>query len=248
VIQVTNSNSATGSAGIVGFVSGTGTGVLGLSGSTGVGVGGSASGSTGWGVYGAASGSAGAGVYGNGGLYDFYAGGPGFNYGPFTGSHEVKLAPDSPDVVVPGMIVSVQGKVEIRKDPDGQVSLSSTMPTVKLATKPNDKAVFGVIGREAPLPRDHWYEPKPGERFAVVNALGEGRVWVTNANGDIEAGDYITTSVIPGYGAKQADDILHSYTLGKATETVDWETVIDTITFNGQTYKIYLIGVVYTSG
>ena len=65
---------------------------------------------------------------------------------------------------------------------------------------------------------------------------------------DIEAGDYITTSAIPGYGAKQEDDMLHSYTSGKATETVNWDLVTDTITFNGQTYKVYLIAVVYTSG
>jgi hypothetical protein len=101
---------------------------------------------------------------------------------------------------------------------------------------------------ESPLPENHWYEKKSGERFGAINALGEGRVWVSNFNGDIHAGDYITTSVVPGYGQLQDDDLLHSYTLGKATETVDWSSLKDTIEFNGHTYKIYLIAVVYTSG
>ena len=93
-----------------------------------------------------------------------------------------------------------------------------------------------------------WASAAEGERFASVNALGEGRVWVTNINGDIEAGDAITSSDIPGYGQRQDDDLLHLYTLGKAMETVDWDSVTETVTFDGQEYKVYLLAVVYTSG
>jgi len=191
------------------------------------------------------------GVRGSGasGAYDFYAAGPGTNYGPFTGAHEVKLSYDFPKDVREGLIISVTGKVQIRKDEKGKISISSTLPTIKLSNKPNDKNIFGVLISQSPfLPQDHWYKAKKNERFGIVNALGEGRVWVSNFNGDIRAGDYITTSSIPGYGQKQDDDILHSYTLGKATEDVDWEKVSETVKYNGKTYKTYLIGVVYTSG
>jgi hypothetical protein len=189
------------------------------------------------------------GVYGYGttGNYDFYAGGPGENYGPFTGAHEVKLDNNCPQDIRPGMIVSVTGKTEVRTD-EGEISYSSTLPTVQLADIPNDKKVAGVIISESSLPEDHWYEAVEGERFGTVNALGEGRVWITNINGDIEAGDYITTSSIAGYGQKQDDDLLHSYTLGKAIETVNWSQVTETVDFNGQTYKAYAIAVFYTSG
>ncbi len=34
----------------------------------------------------------------------------------------------------------------------------------------------------------------------------------------------------------------------KATETVDWDSLIETVTFNGNTYKVCLIAVVYGSG
>ena len=111
-----------------------------------------------------------------------------------------------------------------------------------------DKAVFGAVVSSRPLPEGHWYEAKEGERFGVVNALGEGRVWVTDRNGNIEAGDYITTSEIPGYGQKQDDDLLHSYTFGKAMESIDWSRVGEKISHQGKQYKAYLIAVVYTSG
>ena len=207
-----------------------------------------AKGTWGRGVYGTATADHGVGVYSVGGLYDFYAGGSGTNYGPFTGAHEVIFSKDMPGEISPGMIVSVTGKTEARKDKNGEISLSSTLPTVTISTRARDKAVFRVIVSDAPLPEDHWYETQEGERFGVVNALGEGRVWVTDINGKIEAGDYITTSSVPGYGQMQDDDLLHSYTLGKAIETIGWGQVAETIQHDGKTYKRYLIAVVYTSG
>jgi hypothetical protein len=180
--------------------------------------------------------------------YDFYAAGAGTNYGPFTGGHEVKFADFFPQDTRPGTIVSVTGETKNRTLEDGTVSLSSTLPTVQLSHVANDKAVFGVFVSETPLPEEHWYEEKDGERFGTVNALGEGRVLVSNINGKIEAGDYITTSSIPGYGQRQDDDLLHSYTLGKAIETVDWDSELETVEHDGKTYKIYLIAVVYKSG
>jgi hypothetical protein len=210
------------------------------------GVFGKASGTWGKGVYGYAPNPNGRGVYGYGSLWDFYAHGPG--YGPFTGGHEVRLSESFPDNPAPGMVVSVTGQTEVRKDKDGIVSISSTLPTVKLSSVAQDRAVFGVFVSESPLAGDHWYKAGEGERFGTINALGEGRVWITNQNGEIQAGDYITTSVISGYGQRQDDDLLHSYTLGKAIETIDWDSVIDTVAHNGETYKAYLIAVVYTSG
>jgi hypothetical protein len=190
------------------------------------------------------------GVYGWGNTvsdYDFYAGGPGTDYGPFTGAHEVKLDASFQQDFRQGLIVSVTGETQVRIE-EGEISCSSTLPTVHLANTPNDKRIAGVIVSESPLPDDHWYQATEDERFGIVNALGDGRVWVTNINGNIEAGDYITSSTIPGYGQLQDDDFLHTYTLGKATEMVDWSQVTETVEFNGQTCKAYLIAVFYTSG
>lgn len=203
-----------------------------------------------WGVHGKANGPGGIGVRGFGATYgwDFYAAGLGSNYGPFTGGHEAILSPEFPADTKAGMIVAVTGQAKTRRAGDGSISISSTLPTVRLSNVPNDKKVFGVFVSNTRLPKDHWYARKGDERFGIINALGEGRVWVTNINGNISAGDYITTSSIPGYGQLQADALLHSYTLGKAIEDVDWESVTETVDFNGQQVKIYLIAVVYTSG
>ena len=225
-------------------------------------------GSSGMGVYGSANGANGDGVravsqfyrglhaisnnyigaYASGATYDFYAAGTGTNYGPFTGAHEVRFAEEMPREITPGLIVSVTGKAEMRTKKDGEVSISSTLPTVTLAGKARDKAVLGVLVMEAPLSDDHWFEGKKEGRFGVVNALGEGRMWVTNGNGPVEAGDYITSSDIPGYGQRQDDDLVHSYTVGKVIETVDWNAVTETVEVEGRRVKVCLIAVVYISG
>lgn len=180
--------------------------------------------------------------------YAFYADGLGTDYGPFTGAHEVKLGSEIPREMRPGLVFSATGGVEIQRGDGGGVGLSSTLPTVALSSVPRDPAVLGVLVAERPLPRDHWYTAREGERFAVVNALGEGRVWVTDLNGDIGVGDYITTSSVPGYGQRQDDDVLHNYTLGKAIEAVDWESVSVTVDHEGETCRAHLIAVIYTSG
>ncbi|HNR32716.1 MAG TPA: hypothetical protein PKI11_17635, partial [Candidatus Hydrogenedentes bacterium] len=190
----------------------------------------------------------GRGVQASGKGYDFYAGGTGTNYGPFTGAHEVRLAEDFPLDITPGVLVCTAGPSLKRADEKGDVYVSSTLPTVRLADTPQDKTVLGVIVKELPLAEDHWYKPAADERFAAVNALGDGRVWACTANGDIAMGDYLTTSAVPGYAQKQDDDLQHSYTVGKVTEIVDWNAVTDTVEFAGQTFKAYLIAVVYTCG
>ncbi len=263
------SGKATGSAGkgVSGVASGSnGIGVMGEATDTGlgtnyggwfkastsycVGIYALASGASGNGVEGYATGASGTGVVGSGKLYSFYAAGPpgSIDYGTFTGGHDVKLSDDFPADVKPGMLVSVTGKTYVRPAEDGVVCVSSTLPTVKLSDTGNDNAVFGVFVAESSLIKGHWYKANEGERFGTVNALGEGRVWVCNINAPIEVGDYITTSSVPGYGQRQDDSLLRSCTLGKAIETVDWDSVNETVEFNGQTLKVYLIAVVYTSG
>ena len=189
------------------------------------------------------------GIYASGTVADFYAGGPGSNYQPFTGGHEVKLSSKFPKDARTGLIVSVTGETQTRKY-NKSVSISSTLPTVELSKDANDNKVFGAFVAYTVLPEDHWYldKLKKSDRFATVNALGEGRVLVTNINGNIEAGDYITTSEIAGYGMRQKDNLLHSYTLGKSIENIDWSNVKETINFQGKEYKVYLMGVIYTSG
>lgn len=55
---------------------------------------------------------------------------------------------------------------------------------------------------------------------AMVNSIGEGQINVCGEGGNIEVGDLIVTSSTAGKGMKQIDDIIRSYTVAKARESV----------------------------
>ena len=79
-------------------------------------------------------------------------------------------------------------------------------------------------------------------------AIGEGCILVSNYGGEIQNGDYITSSPIAGYGSLQNDNIKHTYTVAKCTETIDWVTIIPTISYNSNMYKVCLVGCIYHCG
>ena len=96
-----------------------------------------------------------------------------------------------------------------------------------------DKSCFGVISEsEDPEQRVDKYgafctphQKEHGDTRVFINSLGEGAVWVSDICGNLESGDYITTSNIPGYGMKQSDDILHNYTVAKITMDCDFDPI-----------------------
>jgi len=211
-------------------------------------------------IYGLASGSYGGHFEANGassvgcfsdgtsGGYDFYAGGAGTNYGPFTGGHEAIISKDSYDESYwkPGMILCCTGDIIKREG-----SISSTVPELKLSDSDNDKNSFSVFTALRTIQEkhssDYWfYDLIDWDVYtlATSNSLGEGQVLVTNKNGIVEKGDYVTTSTIKGYGQKQDDDLLHSYTIAKATETIDWDSITEII----DGYKVALIACTYHCG
>lgn len=60
------------------------------------------------------------------------------------------------------------------------------------------------------------------DKIGYVSAGGEGQIWVCNINGIIENGDYITSSIIPGIGMKQDDDLRHNYSIFKSAFDCDF--------------------------
>jgi hypothetical protein len=166
---------------------------------------------------------------GGGGAYDFYAGGLGANYGPFTGSHdglvELNFEPLQGDILVDLTIAHHGG-------------ISNTIAINALATRPQQKNVIGVFVGQRPLdPEDPPAALKGiiglafmAEKYKLItlNSVGEGQINVCGEGGDIKAGDYITTSSMPGKGMRQADDVLHSYTVAKAREPISFNTQSET--------------------
>jgi hypothetical protein len=85
-------------------------------------------------------------------------------------------------------------------------------PVLKLSNTENDKKSYGVILGKA----------KSVDNETNVQKSGDGRMWVVNTCGNLESGDLVTTSNIGGYGKRQDDDILRSYTIAKLTQDCDF--------------------------
>jgi hypothetical protein len=177
-----------------------------------------------------------------GGSWAVYASSGG--YGPFTGAHDA-LLPLGAEVELGDILVDVE--CIARK------GLSDTLFLVARADKPKQKSAVGVcvaapvalsaripaVFRRAPREEfrpslagfivvdehDPEYDVLQGVyALTIMNALGEGQINVCGENGDIEAGDYIVTSSMPGKGMRQDDDLLRSYTVAKAREAVTFDS------------------------
>lgn len=162
----------------------------------------------------------------------------------FTGRHP-SLMPSYSSMKL-GMIVESTGELWA----NDQDSVSTAIPKVVLSNTNNSKKVFGVVSSlssEYEGYAEKW-GVQSGENQITVNSIGEGKILVSNINGEIENGDYITTSEIQGYGRLQDDDLLHNYTVAKCTENIDWANVSETIELNGVEYKVYLSGCTYHCG
>ena len=196
----------------------------------------------------------------------------GFTQGDsFTAGHDTACFDD--DDLQPGLIVESTGEVWYK--PTG--SFQTALPYTQLSNSNGSKNVFGVIGGW-PLRYDATgsiYNVDEGNEYYVKNgyymkpafigygknaptgstnrqlstmSLGEGLMWLTNHNGNIENGDYIESSVIKGHGRKQDDDILRSKTVAKCTETINWSEVTSSIQYSGSAYKKYLAAVTFHCG
>jgi hypothetical protein len=75
-------------------------------------------------------------------------------------------------------------------------------------------------------------------------------MWVTNVNGNLKNGDYITTSSITGYGMRQNDDIHRNYTVAKITCDCDFDInskvyMCEEIIYKNTKYLKAFVGCIY---
>lgn len=171
---------------------------------------------------------------------------------PFTGSHDgLILLTASLEV---GDIL-VDGAVAAKRD------VSNTLFEVAVSSAPNQHAI-GIYVQSHPLaleqlpaamlniafdevtgnpvrtPTAEFYTYKDTHAVATINALGEGQINVCGEGGDVQPGDLIVTSSMPGKGMRQADDIIRSYTVAKAREAVTFSSPTEV----KQVACIYLCG------
>ena len=156
----------------------------------------------------------------------------------FTGQHitYIKDIPFTRATECEGLIVSSDQNKYIKMNEgvetgSNAITINECLPVVSLSKVTNDKKCFGVISAsEDPETRTVLYgawgsvaEKEKGDTRVYINSVGEGAIWVVNTIGSLEAGDYITTSDVAGYGQKQDDDVLHNYTVAKITMDCDFE-------------------------
>jgi hypothetical protein len=174
-----------------------------------------------------------AGLIGGANGYDFYADGSGINYGPFTGSHDALLPVDN--AYEPGDLI-VDSQLVLRNGWSNTIFLGSQ------ANQVNQKAVIGVLALKVGPLADHtpavfvdefneegtpvmnpaYDQVKDQYILAGVNALGEGQLNVCGRGGNLEAGDLVVASDLAGKAQKQADDLVHSYTVARVREAVSF--------------------------
>ena len=182
----------------------------------------------------------------------------------FTGQHRNKSANQMIDYYNDkvGYIVIADGTYDNFPESANRTgaNINESLPKVKLSEEAKDKRVFGVISDAEDYDSDsrtfsagNWTSAYPKERFddrLIINSVGEGAIMVCSYNGNLENGDYITTSPALGLGMKQDDDLLHNYTVAKITQDChfDEDDELPTIGINNVAYKYKLVGCTYHCG
>jgi len=156
----------------------------------------------------------------------------------FTGQHRavVEGTPLHETEKYQGLIVSAKNNKYVKlnngiETGSSAITINESVPLVSLSSVAQDKSCFGVISdSEDPDVREDRIgnfvttgQKEKGDHRWFINSVGEGAIWVTDINGPLESGDYITTSNIAGYGQKQDGAGLMNYTVAKITMDCDFE-------------------------
>jgi hypothetical protein len=168
----------------------------------------------------------------------------GGTYMNFTGQHRTFIKNTSSTQVseLEGLIVSsdqnkyikMSGGIEAGSN---AITTNESLPIVSLSNVVTDKKCFGVISSSESIDRREdafgsfvtVTEKEKGDTRVYINSVGEGAIWVSNIGGNLEAGDYITTSNVAGYGQKQESEFLANYTVAKITMDCDFNPATQSI-------------------
>lgn len=178
----------------------------------------------------------------------------------FTGKHRCSSALECDYSLIGKIVVSTGDYINL--DNEHLITIDEAIPVVSLASNMYDKRAFGVISgfetdnnkRVYRLGNLHFEKEKDKDDVKViVNSVGEGGIWICNKNGSFRNGDLIVCSDLCGYGMKQDDDIVRSYTVAKITCDCDfndisngnWKPSIRKEIFNGIEYLTAFVGCTY---
>ncbi len=149
-------------------------------------------------------------------MYGTASGAGVITYNAFTGSHISKYVGNI-DELGPGDLLVLTGNYSPRY---ADSPMGEPVYEVALSDKVNDKRVFGVYSTTMESTKDDELKD-----MIYVYALGNAFMKVTDTNGNIETGDWITTSPRPRFGQRQGDKMNRNYSVAKAQTSVNWSEV-----------------------
>ena len=148
----------------------------------------------------------------------------------FTGQHRCFVDGYAPSDLhkLEGLIVVSDKNTYVSMPRRGQsaITINESLPLLSLSSVARDKRAFGVVSlsyNESPIDAEKQLELQSiGDVRIHTNSVGEGAMWVCDIEGALEAGDFVTTSSVKGYGMRQADDFIRNYTVAKVTMSCDF--------------------------
>lgn len=178
----------------------------------------------------------------------------------FTGKHRCTMKGQY-DNNLKGRIVSATGEY-LSLDNKNTVSIDEAIPIIELSRRAYDKTCFGVISEVETCTKKRVFRlgnmemeiDKAEEDIKViVNSVGEGGIWVCNANGNLQNGDLVVSSGIDGFGMRQDDDVIRSCTVAKITcdcvfdDTMmtGWAPPLYQYVCGDKTYLVAFVGCTY---
>jgi hypothetical protein len=165
----------------------------------------------------------------------------------FTGQHRCMPMFDYNEDMI-GRIVETTGSYMNMIKKGGEcshkscITINDSLPMVVMASTANSQKVFGVISSSEDNSDKRqtttgnfvsMYDKVQGDKRLFINGLGEGGIWVSNIEGNLINGDYISSagivSGIQGYGKKQSDEFYKNITVAKITMDCDFNPVDEDI-------------------
>jgi len=160
----------------------------------------------------------------------------GSTVGAFTGAHDGLILKTSAQPELGDIIVDIASYAK--------PNINDSICINSISTAANQKGVVGVVSQfanENHVPSalanhivdennnkisviDEAYSDINNYTIVIFNAIGEGLINVCGQNGDIEVGDLIVTSDIPGKGMKQSDDLVRNITVAKSREDITFSS------------------------
>lgn len=156
------------------------------------------------------------------------------SYNAFTGSHYAWTE----ETIGRGMLVSMTGENRNLHDGPG----SEIVYGITISSRANDPKILGsYLDIQEPT------KPPSKDNPHLVMATGNGDMWVVDMGANLEIGDYLISSGIPGHGMKDDGTYSPAHVVARLAEPINWDSVTEMTNDNGIPRKHKRVSVLFGS-